>query len=97
MWRGTFGHLLKTWSGHLAFGCMNTKVQRPKWFELRTEFWVMVAIVIAALLRLLIPSLQPQNDRFILWDGIGLTSNVIVLVVLTLMARSAAKSGTKWL
>jgi hypothetical protein len=61
-----------------------------KWLELQTELWVFVFIMAAVLLRVLI------FHKFTPSDWIGLALNLVVLVVLVLMAVSAAKTRHKW-
>jgi hypothetical protein len=61
-----------------------------RWLELQTEFWVVISIITAVLVRIL------MSHHFTLWDWIGLAVNVVVLAILILLAVSAAKTRHQW-
>lgn len=61
-----------------------------KWLELQTEFWVVVSIVAVVVARVLI------SHHFTFWDWMGLTLNLVVLVIITSLAVVAAKTRHKW-
>jgi len=66
------------------------RTRLKKWLELQTELWMFVAILAIALYRVL------WFHRFDLFDWVGLAMNLVVLVPLSLLARSAAKIRHGW-
>jgi hypothetical protein len=61
-----------------------------KRLELQTELWMLAAILAVALYRVL------WFHRFDLFDWVGLAMNLVVLVPLSLLARSAAMIRRNW-
>ncbi len=69
---------------------LRDRTRLKKWLELQTELWMLAAILAVALYRVL------WFHRFDLFDWVGLAMNLVVLVPLSLLARSAAMIRQNW-
>lgn len=69
---------------------LRTQTSISEWFELMTEFWVLMGIVAVVLFRLL------TFHKFISLDWIGLSLNLIIFSALLFWGVTAAKIHQQW-